>query len=470
MAEVFVSYNQNNRTLIEPIGAHLAALGVDVWYDREIDPAEGFGAALRARLRSAKVVVVCWSPEAVESEWVSGEAEYAIDIKNYVPVYIKPCLLMPPFNRIQTEDLSSWAESASDPAWLKLVERISKMIGREGIAAASRAYAAGNEKALYDFAQRYHEEPAAQRIWSGAEARHRSEFHSCLEGAQTDLAARTALIQADAAELKSCLDGQTAAFEAWIADERRGAAAKPRPDPLAIVRRFVSAEVKRLQDEAAALRSALAQAREAEEELGTKKEEIARLSEQSAEKSREVDKRLSSAAEEVRSSKAQLQTTLDRASDSANQLAAATEELKRLGDENASLREDSKKLIQATDLIEKLSRLKGADKIMGVPPAANASTRTKSPTLGHTSDYFKQSAAAMEELKRPGIDAPSISAKRTINWWTVTWPVATLLCVVFFFSAISSPQREGLLFICFVFLVAALYTFFRAKKRSTQRQ
>lgn len=200
----------------------MAALGVDVWYDREINSSERFGAALRARLREAKVVLVCWSPEAVESEWVSGEAEYAIDIKNYVPIYIKPCLLMPPFNRIRTEDLTNWAKSASDPAGLKLVERISKLIDREGVAAAAKAHAAGNEKALYDFARRYPEEPAAKRIWSEAEARHRSDFRSCLEEARAAVGARVARITADAAELQSCLDEQTAVFDAWLADERRG--------------------------------------------------------------------------------------------------------------------------------------------------------------------------------------------------------------------------------------------------------
>jgi hypothetical protein len=128
---------------------------------------------------------------------VNDEAEYASDIENYLPIYIAPCVLMPPFNRIHTENLSNWAESASDPGWLKLVERIAERLGRKGISEAAKALATGDKQTLYKFAQRFPEEPVAQPIWSDAEAKHRSEFQSCLGEARASVAARAARITAD---------------------------------------------------------------------------------------------------------------------------------------------------------------------------------------------------------------------------------------------------------------------------------
>jgi len=118
MAEVFISYSQKDRELVAPMAACLAELGVDVWFDREISSGERFGAIIRARLREAKAVLVCWSPEAIQSQWVDAEADFAQGFGSYVPVFIAPCALMPPFNRIHTDDLSNWKQSANDPTWL----------------------------------------------------------------------------------------------------------------------------------------------------------------------------------------------------------------------------------------------------------------------------------------------------------------------------------------------------------------
>jgi formylglycine-generating enzyme required for sulfatase activity len=147
MAEVFISYSQKDRALIAPIVAALKELGVDVWYDPEILPGQSFGAVILARLKEAKAVLVCWTPEATASDWVKGEADYARKLGAYVPVFIAPCELEPPFNRIHTADLSQWKGARDDPAWLKLVSRLAQLIGREGVAARARALASGDEAA-----------------------------------------------------------------------------------------------------------------------------------------------------------------------------------------------------------------------------------------------------------------------------------------------------------------------------------
>ncbi len=279
MAEVFISYSQKDRAMVAPISAGLEALGVDVWYDREISAGESFGAVIRARLKEAKAVIVCWSPEAAASDWVDSEADYARELGSYVPIFVAPSALMPPFNRIHTDDLSKWQRALDDPVWLKLVDRIARLIGREGVAAGARALAVGDEAAQYAFARRYPDEPLAQKICAGAEARLRSEFASRLAEAR---AAAKAKIDADRGALEARLSAATPAFEAWLADERRGAAKAEKPDPLRPVEPEADGGEKALRETIDALSGALAKANARVGELDEAKAEAARLADELA--------------------------------------------------------------------------------------------------------------------------------------------------------------------------------------------
>jgi hypothetical protein len=285
MTEVFISYSQKDRALVAPIAKCLAELGVDAWYDREISAGERFGAVIRTKLKEAKAVLACWSPEAIESEWVEAEADYARELGTYVPIFVAPCALMPPFNRIHTDDLSKWTGEANDPVWIKLIDRLAKLIGREGVAAAARALPSSDEQARYDFARRYPDEPTARKIWSAAEARHREHFEGRMADAKRAAQARIseeraafeAHINGERSAFDSRLQTATPAFEVWLADERRGASKGPLPDPLKLIGPAELGE-QRLREEIDALRSALAEAKEREEELAAAKGEVARLS------------------------------------------------------------------------------------------------------------------------------------------------------------------------------------------------
>ena len=340
MVEVFISYSQKERGQVAPIAARLADLGVEAWFDKEISAGESFGAVIRAKLKEAKAVLVCWSPEAIQSQWIDAEADYAREVNTYVPVFIAPSALMPPFNRIHTDDLSSWDGSVNDPTWLKLVDRIAKLLGRDGVAAAARAYAAGDDRTLYEFARRYPDEPAARSVWTNAESRHRKEFEGRLEEARSAAAARTARVSAEASDLDARIEATVATFEAWLSDEQRGTATGPKPDPSLLVKRHIPAEERKLREEVAALSSVLAESRVTEEELNAAKAETTRLSEQLAEKSGEVKilrdqiNPLSDAAEKEKIGKKELE--------------AAQAEIGRLVEEVAKLKDKGLRAVQET--------------------------------------------------------------------------------------------------------------------------
>jgi hypothetical protein len=91
MAEVFISYGRKDADLVAPIKARLDELGVDTWIDRDIPTGERYRQVIRSKLKDAKAVIVCWSPEAVESNWVDFEAQVALEVGTYVPVFLVQC-------------------------------------------------------------------------------------------------------------------------------------------------------------------------------------------------------------------------------------------------------------------------------------------------------------------------------------------------------------------------------------------
>ena len=145
-----------------------------------------------------------------------------------MPVFVAPCELLPPYNRIHTDDLSNWGGEENNPVWIKLVARIAKMVGREGVAAAARAFATGDEKAQYDFARQYPDEPAARKIWKGVEPGHREHFARRMAEAKNVADER---IASERADIEACLEEAASTFEAWLRNERRATANGPMPRP-----------------------------------------------------------------------------------------------------------------------------------------------------------------------------------------------------------------------------------------------
>jgi TIR domain len=335
MAEVFISYSQKDRALVAPIATRLAEVGVDAWFDREISAGERFAAVIRAKLKEAKAVLACWSPDAVQSDWVEAEADYARELGTYVPVFVARCSLMPPFNRIHTDDLSKWTGEPSDPTWIKLVERIAKVIGREGVAAAARAVAAGDEQSQYDFARQYPDEPTARKIWKGFESGHREDFARRMAEAKNVADER---IVSERAAVEACLEEVASAFEIWLRNERRAAADGPMPDPIALIGQN---ESPRLRHEIDSLRRSLAQAKAKERELDGAKSEITGLTQElraALGKAKATDGDLLAAKSETRRMSRELDAALEKAKAANGDLLEAKVERAMLSEELADFR------------------------------------------------------------------------------------------------------------------------------------
>lgn len=129
LAEVFISYARNDADVARRFAEAFEAEGLDVWWDYILQTGEIFDEAIENALRSAKAVIVLWSPSSVASRWVRAEATIADRNKTFVPVMIEPCERPIVFELTHTADLTGWDGSTSNPAWAALLATVSRLVG-----------------------------------------------------------------------------------------------------------------------------------------------------------------------------------------------------------------------------------------------------------------------------------------------------------------------------------------------------
>lgn len=122
MVDVFVSYASQDRDRVLPIVNALEAVGWTVWWDRAIGAGSAFDREIEKAIDQARCVVVIWTANSIESEWVRTEANEGLEKGMLVPVqleHVKPPLA---FRRIQTIDLAVAA------AYTQLIDAISALV------------------------------------------------------------------------------------------------------------------------------------------------------------------------------------------------------------------------------------------------------------------------------------------------------------------------------------------------------
>lgn len=109
MADIFISYARPDRALADKLAHALEAVGLSVWWDKRIKPAEQWDTEIETELKSAGAVIVLWSPVSVESRWVRTEADYAQAKGKLVPIRVEPCEPPVAFRLMQSAELPAAA-------------------------------------------------------------------------------------------------------------------------------------------------------------------------------------------------------------------------------------------------------------------------------------------------------------------------------------------------------------------------
>ncbi len=101
MADIFISYSQGAPEPTQALAADLAKQRYAVWFDSRMLPMEVFWKVIQEKIRSAKAVIVIWSPPSITSEWVYSEAKLGHDLKKLICVRtpdVLPADVPLPFN------------------------------------------------------------------------------------------------------------------------------------------------------------------------------------------------------------------------------------------------------------------------------------------------------------------------------------------------------------------------------------
>lgn len=165
MADLFISYSRADRPRCIQIRDALEKLKLDVWFDAGIDAGDNFDRKIEKEIDAAQGVMVLWSANSVESNWVRNEARTGAESDRLVAVQLDDCTLPLEFRSIHTEPLSEGAEKSGSPTWYRLLDRIGKITNRPGLAEYSRLQSEDADVATWrQWLSQYGNDPLGEEV------------------------------------------------------------------------------------------------------------------------------------------------------------------------------------------------------------------------------------------------------------------------------------------------------------------
>lgn len=91
--KVFISYAHADDAFVRKVEAGLEKVGLEVWdANREVLPGDNWADKIAQALKESEAMVVFLTPEALRSNWVRWEIEYALGEQGYrkrlIPVLV----------------------------------------------------------------------------------------------------------------------------------------------------------------------------------------------------------------------------------------------------------------------------------------------------------------------------------------------------------------------------------------------
>lgn len=129
MSDVFLSYASADRLKARTLAGLFESAGWSVWWDRDIDGGEEWSKAIESELAAARVVVVLWSRNSVNSEWVVREAKVARERNAILPVLLEPVVPPGDFAELHATTLTAWLGEERSFELRPFLERLAKKLG-----------------------------------------------------------------------------------------------------------------------------------------------------------------------------------------------------------------------------------------------------------------------------------------------------------------------------------------------------
>ena len=139
MPDIFISYSSKNRPSAQRLAEALSARGWSVWWDREIHTGQVYHQMIEQALHDARAVVVLWTTDSVQSEWVKNEAAVAVERGVMLPANLDGTRLPLEFRSRQTVDLAGWDGDAAHEGFAALCRSVHRLLSDPDDAAVQPA-------------------------------------------------------------------------------------------------------------------------------------------------------------------------------------------------------------------------------------------------------------------------------------------------------------------------------------------
>ncbi|MEI6652049.1 MAG: SUMF1/EgtB/PvdO family nonheme iron enzyme [Chlorobiaceae bacterium] len=125
---IFISYAYKDVERVRPIAEELEKIGWSVFWDHTIPPGKKWPIYLKEKLDESHCVLVVWSRDSINSNWVHAEVDEAQNRHILIPVLLDA--VKPPlgFSHIHAADLSDWNNDVSYPQFKQCLEAINSKI------------------------------------------------------------------------------------------------------------------------------------------------------------------------------------------------------------------------------------------------------------------------------------------------------------------------------------------------------
>jgi DNA-binding response OmpR family regulator len=131
-ADLFISYSRKDLAAVKALTEFLQRHGWSVWIDQNLVAGASFDRVIEQALRDARAVIVAWSHNSVDSDWVRAEAAFAQENSKLFPVRLDDAALPLRFIHVHTLDLSNWDRGAEHQALRALSAHLTDAIGPPG--------------------------------------------------------------------------------------------------------------------------------------------------------------------------------------------------------------------------------------------------------------------------------------------------------------------------------------------------
>ena len=129
MADIFLSYAREDRDRARTIAESLEEQGWSVFWDKDISAGHQWRNRLEAELGNARCVVVLWSHDSINSDWVKAEARTGGSRGVLVPVIIDEVEPPEVFGNVQAAHLAPWDGRPSAPEMGTVVSAVAGRLG-----------------------------------------------------------------------------------------------------------------------------------------------------------------------------------------------------------------------------------------------------------------------------------------------------------------------------------------------------